>query len=133
MRSLWASFLIAVVLSVPAALRAQPSQGQGIQTITVQLSSFAFTPDQLRLRAGTQVRLQLRNVSSGGHNFTAPAFFAASTIIAGTPPRDGKVEVPADGSVDITLVPRTPGTYHARCTHFLHSLFGMTAMIVVQP
>ena len=33
--------------------------------------------------------------------------------------------------MDITLTPRAPGTYKVECTHFLHSLFGMTGTIVV--
>ncbi len=33
--------------------------------------------------------------------------------------------------MDIVLTPRAPGTYKVECTHFLHSLFGMTATIVV--
>ena len=33
--------------------------------------------------------------------------------------------------MDITLTPRATGTYKIECTHFLHSLFGMTGTIVV--
>jgi plastocyanin len=95
------------------------------------LSSFSFDPDQIRLRAGTPVRLQLVNESSGGHNFSAPEFFAASRFPAGSAPPAGVVEVPARGSAEITAVPVTPGTYRVECTHFLHALFGMRGRIVV--
>ena len=35
-------------------------------------------------------------------------------------------------SADITLVPERPGTYPLRCTHFMHSAFGMRGSITVQ-
>jgi plastocyanin len=123
--------LLAMLLAVPPTPSAQPSRDQVAETINVRLSSFAFHPDQLRLRVGVPVRLHLENESSGGHNFSAPAFFAASIFPTGSPPQNGKVEVAGKSSVDITLTPRAPGTYKVECTHFLHSLFGMTGTIVV--
>jgi plastocyanin len=122
--------LLAMLLSVHRTPWAQPSR-DAAETITVRLSSFAFNPDQLRLRVGVPVRLHLENESSGGHNFSAPAFFAASIFPTGSPPQNGKVEVAGKSSEDITLTPRAPGTYKVECTHFLHSLFGMTGTIVV--
>jgi plastocyanin len=123
--------LLAIPLEVPPTLWAQPSRDQTAEIITVRLSSFAFNPDQLRLRVDVPVRLHLENQSSGGHNFSAPAFFAAGIYPTGSPPQNGKVEVAGKSSVDITLTPRAPGTYKVECTHFLHSLFGMTGTIVV--
>lgn len=102
-------------------------------TIIIHLSNFEFNPSQLRLRVGVPVHLQLVNDSGGGHNFSAPAFFAASIVQAGIPPHDGTIDVPAGGHVDITLIPRVPGTYKLKCLHFLHSLFGMTGTITVEP
>ncbi len=126
----------ALALGLAAASAAFPAwgqspQGQAVEAVTVQLSNFAFAPERLQLRVGVPVRLHLVNVASGGHSFSAPAFFAASTYPSGTPPRDGKIDIAAGGSVDVTLVPRTAGTYRLECTHFLHSLFGMTGTIVV--
>jgi uncharacterized cupredoxin-like copper-binding protein len=95
------------------------------------LSSFAFAPHQVQLHSGVPVTLHLVNDGSGGHNFSAPAFFAASAYPSGTPPQNGKVEIAARESVDITVVPGAAGTYRVECTHFLHSLFGMTGSITV--
>jgi plastocyanin len=104
------------------------------ETITVQLSNFAFDPAYLRLKAGVPIRLHLANESNGGHDFSAPAFFAASSFPAGTiAPPHGEVAVGSRKTVDITVVPRTPGTYRLECTHFLHSLFGMHGTIEVVP
>ncbi|HEY2619774.1 MAG TPA: cupredoxin domain-containing protein [Acetobacteraceae bacterium] len=116
---------------VPVAVSAQPSQGQPAEAITIRLSNFAFAPAQLQLRVGVPVRLHLVNDSSGGHSFSAPALFAASAYPSGAPPQEGTVQIAAGGSVDITLVPRAAGTYKLECTHFLHSMFGMTGTIVV--
>jgi plastocyanin len=96
------------------------------------MTNFSFDPDQIRLRAGVPVRLQLVNESGGGHNFSAPGFFAASKFPAGSAPPAGVVEVPAKGSARITAIPVTPGSYRVECTHFLHALFGMTGRIVVE-
>src|SRR4029077_13658978 len=50
--------------------RAATQTGDG-ETVTVQLSSFAFEPEQIRLKAGVPIRLRLDNASDGGHNFSA--------------------------------------------------------------
>ena len=115
----------------PASSRGQSSRGQAAVVVTIRLSNFAFDPHQVRLHSGVPVTLHLVNDSSGGHNFSAPAFFAASAYPSGTPPLGGKVEVAARESVDITVVPGAAGTYRVECTHFLHSLFGMTSSITV--
>ena len=135
MRRVAMTFLLVLATCVmPIEVRSQPSQGAaaGPETIAIRLSNFAFTPEHLRLRIGVPVRLRFVNESSGGHNFSAPTFFAASAFAPGsTPPPDGKVEVTAGATVELTLTPRMPGTYKLECTHFLHSLFGMTGTIVV--
>jgi plastocyanin len=118
---------------LPIAALPQGAGNSAVATITVRLSNFSIDPDQIRLRAGTPVHLRLVNASSGGHNFSAPAFFAASKFPAGSPPPGGVVEVPAGASAEITALPVAPGTYKVECTHFLHALFGMTGRIIVDP
>jgi uncharacterized cupredoxin-like copper-binding protein len=100
--------------------------------VIVHLSNFAFDPSLIRFRAGVPVRLRLVNDSDGGHDFSAPAFFAASSFAPGVPaPPNGTVQVAPHQSVELDLVPREPGTYDLECTHFLHSLFGMTGTIEI--
>src|SRR3954447_25816868 len=106
----------------------------GAETVTVRLSNCAYDPDHLRLRANVPVRLRLVNDSSGRHDFSAPAFFAASTYPPGSSaPPDGDISVGSDETVELAVVPRNPGSYPLRCTHFLHSLFGMHGTIEVTP
>ena len=49
------------------------------RTVEVRLSSFDFEPETIRLAAGEPVVLHLVNAGQGGHNFSAPQFFAAAT------------------------------------------------------
>ncbi len=132
-----ATLLLAVTLAgcagktAPVATPAV-STGSTTETVTVALTNFAFTPDRITLRAGVPVRLRLVNQSTGDHDFSASGFFAASSFSAGsTAPPDGKVEVAPQQTVEFALTPRVAGSYPVECTHFLHSLFGMTATIDV--
>ena len=121
-----AMFLILVVLALPAAAQSPPA------TVEVRLSSFDYTPGVIRLRAGEAVTLRLVNSSGGGHNFSAPAFFAAAHLLPGAnaPVHDGTVEVRSRQAVTVRLVPAR-GTYRLRCTHTLHSTLGMRGQIIV--
>lgn len=117
--------------AAPAPSATPASEGKGV---TVRLSNFAFDPDRLILKAGVPVTLTLVNDAGGGHDFSAPAFFAASSIQPGSPvTAEGRVPVEANQTVAVTLVPRTPGTYPLDCTHFLHDMFGMHGTIQVLP
>ena len=137
MRGAWKTAIVVLALGLGGATaNAQPAgtpAGAPI-TVTVALSNFAFTPELLRLQANVPVRLHLVNQASGGHDFSAPGFFAASVYPVGEPvPSRGEVELAGGESVDILLTPRTPGRYALTCTHFLHSLFGMHGTIEVVP
>ena len=114
------------LLILPAAVAAQPAP----RTVEIRLSSFDFAPSQIRLRAGEPVTLHLVNTGRGGHNFSAPQFFAAARGVSG-PVSRGAVEVGANASADIRLTPAR-GHYRLRCTHTLHTAFGMTGSITVE-
>lgn len=115
-----------------SALAQEPDWSRATQ-LTVTLSSFDFAPSTIHLRAGQPVVLHLVNDSGGGHNFSAPQFFAAAAIR----PQEqglvykGAIELTAHQTKAIALVPRA-GTYKLRCTHTMHSMFGMTGEIVVE-
>lgn len=98
--------------------------------VEVRLSSFDFTPSTIRLTAGRPVVLHLVNEGRGGHNFSAPEFFAAARNVSGQV-HEGSVEVPGRQSVEVRLTPAR-GSYRLRCTHTLHTAFGMTGEIVVE-
>ena len=121
-------FLLPLLLiAAPAA----PAQN-GPRTVDVQLTSFDFTPAEIRLRAGVPVELRLTNAGRGGHNFSAPQFFRAASIAPGPSVaiRDGAIEVPSRQTVTLRLTPAR-GEYRLRCTHTLHTAFGMRGRIIV--
>ncbi|HVQ07515.1 MAG TPA: cupredoxin domain-containing protein [Allosphingosinicella sp.] len=118
----------ALLLFAPAALSAQEASAPRV--VEVRLSNFDFSPSAITLPAGRPVVLHLVNSGGGGHNFSAPQFFAAATGVSG-PVRRGAVEVPGRQSVDVRLTPAR-GTYRLKCTHTLHSAFGMNGEIRVE-
>ena len=120
-----ALFLLPLALAIPASAAAQHPR-----TVEVRLSNFDFAPERIVLRAGEPVVLHLVNTSGGGHDFSAPSFFAAARGVSG-PVHDGKIDVPSHGAVDVHLIPAR-GSYRLRCTHTFHSTFGMNRRIVVQ-
>jgi plastocyanin len=135
--------IIACACAAALAAILAPASGSGQQTaasanesetITVRLSNFAFEPNHLRFKAGTPIRLRLVNDSGGGHDFSAPSFFAASSVMPGSAaPPDGKLAVGSHQTIEIAVVPHVPGTYRIECTHFLHSFFGMHGSVEVTP
>ena len=120
--------LLPLFLILPAAGFAQSPQ-----TVEVRLTNFDFTPSEIRLRAGQPVVLRLTNTGRGGHNFSAPQFFAAAQIAGGQNAaiRNGAIEVPSRQTVSVRLTPAR-GNYRLRCTHTLHTTFGMRGRIVVE-
>ncbi len=116
------------LLLTPAALPAQPADTPIV--IEVRLSNFDFSPSAIALPAGRPVVLRLVNAGGGGHNFSAPEFFAAARNVSG-PVRRGAVEVPGRRSIDVRLTPAR-GSYRLKCTHTLHSTFGMNGRITVE-
>jgi plastocyanin len=120
------------LLALPGAAGAQPPDWAHAQRVEVQLSSFDFTPSTLHLHSGRPIVLHLVNTGSGGHDFTAPEFFAGARIR----PQDrgvaakGGVEVRGHQSVDVALVPKA-GDYSLKCSHAFHKTFGMSGRIVV--
>jgi hypothetical protein len=89
-----ASVIALAALSTPLKSSAQQTTTPANEsnTITVRLSNFSFDPDHLRLKTGVPIRLRLVNESGGGHDFSAPTFFAASSFPPGSSaPPNGEV------------------------------------------
>ncbi|MEQ1687938.1 MAG: cupredoxin domain-containing protein [Sphingopyxis sp.] len=124
----------AALLSLGLTASATAQQTSDEATVTITLTSFAFTPEVTTLEHGQRYVLHLTNTSGGGHNFAAPEFFAAATIA----PADrakinrGRVEVEGHESVNIHFTAPAAGNYALHCTHFLHTSFGMRGSIVVR-
>lgn len=125
---------VAPLLALPLFLLTGPNAvAQPASTIAVQLSNFKFTPSTIAMEHGRPYVLHLANMASGGHDFTAPAFFAAANIAPGDRRyvTEGEVEVPAGQAIDIHLTAPAAGSYKLKCSHTFHKMFGMSGMIVV--
>ena len=122
----------AVAFGPGASAAADPDWGRA-QQVDVMLSSFKFGPKTLQLKAGQPVILHLVNSSSGGHDFSAPDFFAAAAIRPAD--RDkvarGRINLRGHESINVGLVPAA-GRYKLKCTHAFHAMFGMTGSISVE-
>jgi uncharacterized cupredoxin-like copper-binding protein len=127
---------IAALLALPLVLiGAQPATSQTPTVIGVQLTSFSFTPKTILLDHGHDYVLRLANVADGGHDFTAHEFFAASAVADADRHFiiDGVVEVPSGQVREIHLTaPDAAGSYHLKCSHSFHKMFGMSGSIVVR-
>lgn len=123
------AFALALVSPHAVAQNATDSIAQ----VEIILDNFSYGPEEISLKAGHPVTLRLVNRGSGGHDFSAPEFFKAAKVDAGsaTAIKGGTVEVAKGASVSIRLVPAS-GEYKLRCTHFLHSSFGMKGRIIVK-
>jgi plastocyanin len=103
------------------------------QTIAIEMSNFRYSPAMIRLEHGHKYRLHFVNRSGGGHDFTAGAFFGAAEI----DPADrakinrGGVSLRGHEEKSISLTAPAAGRYKVRCSHFMHSTFGMNGEIVV--
>ena len=135
MRTLAVAMLLALAwIAAKPGVAQQTVPQSSTGTLTISLSNFAFDPEHIRLKVNTPIQLRLVNESGGGHSFSAPTLFAASSLEPGSSvPTGGKVEVGSHQTVDIVLAPRVPGQYRVECTHFLHTLFGMHGTIEVTP
>ena len=103
-------------------------------TIDIAMSNYAFSPKTFTLKAGTPYHLHFVNSSTHGHDFASTELFSALEVAPQDKSKveDGKVEVDGSQSVTVDVVPISKGTYAVRCTHPLHSMFGMKGQVTVE-
>ena len=125
----------APLIALPFLLLAGPAAvAQPAPVVAVQLSNFKFAPSTIVLDHGRPYVLRLANVSGGGHDFTAPTFFAAANVVPGDQRyiAEGEVEVPPGQTRDIHLTAPGAGRYKLKCSHSFHKMFGMSGTILVR-
>ncbi len=126
MRYACAAILAGAIVAVPASVA---TAGPPEPTVNVTLASYYFNPNPIYLAGGVPVRLVFTNRAGQTHEFDAPEFFRSARIVSGSAP-EGEVELKKGQSAVVELVP-TRGTYKVHCARPFHTLFGMTARIVV--
>jgi len=97
--------------------------------LMIQVWSYGFAPQPIHLSAGRPVTLTFVNRSGSSHDFTAQSFCANARTTAGDA-AEGEVELGPHETKSVTLIPRA-GSYHAHCSHFLHTQMGMRDEIIV--
>ncbi len=122
-----------LLVALPLLAAAAPSIG-ATPIVEVHMTNFRFTPATIPLARGQAYVLRLVNDARGGHNFVASDFFAGIQVASPDRAliRDGAVEVPGGEARTIHFVAPAAGRYKVRCTHRLHSAFGMKGEIIVR-
>jgi len=125
---------LALLAALPAATSASGQSPGSEPQIDIALSNFRFEPSTITLQHAHAYTLHFVNRASGGHDFIAKAFFAAAAVAPSDRGKIAKGGVALKGGdqADVHIVAPAAGRYDAHCSHFMHSTFGMTAMIVVQ-
>jgi len=128
---MFASRLAAVLLGVAAlAPASSTAQAPAAPVQQIEMYSYGYKPSPIVLAAGKPVTLTFVNRAGKGHDFTAKRFFASSRILAGSAP-EGEIDLSGGRSASVTLVPAA-GTYKVHCGKPFHTMFGMTAQIIVR-
>ncbi|TFI56487.1 hypothetical protein E2493_20000 [Sphingomonas parva] len=120
---------MALALAAPAAAQ----DWRMAPEYDVLLSTWNIAPEEIRLKAGTPVRLRIVNNSNRGLSFSAESFFKDAQLRRrdGDLVKGGTIDVPALSTRTVVLVPKA-GTYKVRGGNFVHRLLGMNGKIIVE-
>ena len=119
--------LFALLLAAPLA----QSASKPVE-VDVVMVDYSFEPDHLSFLQGVLYRLHLENHGNETHEFTAPVFFATTTI--DNPDvldnKGSEITLQPGEKKDIFLTPHKAGKYDLRCAD--HDWDGMVGEIVVE-
>ena len=107
-----------VVLPFAAIVLAACTPSQQVTTVT--MTSFAFEPARMTVKAGQTVRILLDNPDSIPHAFDIPELGVGLAVIP-------------EAAVEIEFVATEPGTYIYFCGIEGHREAGMEGVLVVEP
>ncbi len=111
-----AALSVATVLSAALAsarLRAEPAA----RVVSITAKRFAFDPQEITLRQGETVKLQLRSEDVTHGYFVRPLGIDE--------------EIAPGKTTEVVLTPRTPGRYTTICDHFCGAGHGNMKMTIV--
>ncbi|HSL92412.1 MAG TPA: cupredoxin domain-containing protein [Candidatus Limnocylindrales bacterium] len=141
------AFLAAAMAGVSAD--AEPPQDFGkalaaadwskMETVTVTLSEYAFSPSPLVFKEGVPTKLVIRNAGKEHHYFVSEQFFR-NVATRKVQSSDGEVKAPFFAAVEVYagktmewfLVPMKKGTFDLLCTVRGHAEHGMKGTIEVR-
>jgi len=140
-------FLVATMAG--ASVDAEPPQEYGkalaaadwsrMETVTVTLSEYAFSPTPLLFREGVPTKLVIKNAGKEHHYFVSEEFFR-NVATRKVQSSDGEVKAPFFAAVEVYagktmewfLVPMKKGTFDVLCTVKGHAEHGMKGTIEVR-
>lgn len=124
---------LALVLATPTVALATELE---MESVTVEIRSRMFTPQQIHLHQGRKTVLRFRNHDTELHTVVAKELFLSDDLnLAGNgAPEFGpeglkKVIIPPDGLIEFQLTPARTGTFSYLCDMPGHE---MRAVIVVE-
>lgn len=111
-----------------------------METVTVSLKEFSFSPSKIVFKKNTPYKLEIRNDGTVKHYFTAGAFFKAVATRKVQSNSDGEIKAPyftalevfPGRSLDFYFIPVKAGTYDLTCTIEGHAEKGMTGHVVIE-
>ncbi|MDA8232422.1 MAG: cupredoxin domain-containing protein [Magnetospirillum sp.] len=108
------------------------------EVVTVAISDYAFTPNELTFHRDRPARLVLKNTSDTDHTFVSKGFFQAIAVerVAGpegekSGPYVEKIVIPAGQTKELWFIPGRYGAWTFECTRPGHALLGMTGVVNV--
>ena len=110
-----------------------------METVTVTLSEYAFSPSSLVFKEGIPTKLVIRNAGKEHHYFVSESFFK-NVATRKVQSSDGEIKAPyftavevyAGKTVEWFLVPMKKGTFDLRCTVKGHAEHGMKGTIEIR-
>jgi uncharacterized cupredoxin-like copper-binding protein len=146
--SVTAAFLLSLVFFSFSAISAEgPDLAKALagadwskmETVTVTMNEYSFSPSPIVLKEGVPTRLVLKNAGKEAHYFVAERFFRgiATRKVQGS---DGEIKAPFFTAVEVYpgkmlewfLVPARKGVYELLCTVKGHAEHGMKGKIEVR-
>ena len=110
-----------------------------METVTVTLSEYSFSPSPVIFKEGIPTKLVIRNVGKEHHYFVSEGFFR-NVATRKVQSSDGEVKAPYFTAVEVYagktmewfLVPMKKGTFDLLCTVKGHAEHGMKGTIEVR-
>ena len=109
-----------------------------MQTVRVEMDEFTFTPETLTFEVGKPYKLEIVNIGTVKHYFTAEEFYQ-SVAFRKAQDSSGEIKAPYFKAIeifpgeqaDLYLIPTKAGTYESICTIAGHQEAGMVTKLVV--
>ena len=129
------------IVDGPAIVKA--ANWEAMETVTVELEDFSYSPQDLKLKAGQPYKLVIKNTGEKDHYYTAGEFFknVAWRKVQTPKPNGGEIKAPyftaveaykGGGTVELFFIPVTKGTYEVHCTIDDHKDKGMHGSITIE-